>query len=449
MNGVRTRCVGILPGNYRVGIMPANRSVDIPACEPSHTRGEPRGLSGRGSKGARPLRQGPNGPGQPGTSSPRRTARSPNERGPSIVVSISRAENSAISPQIINIAKGIITTSPPCRERTSQRGVHPLRQHACYSDAKNIGNYCNWHGADDHEDFLPERHPQEKTGPHANGEEHGHHPQPAASPLNIELVFRLGKLNDVRQIAQRDGGDANGLQDVNAHNGGHALQFPAQGRGHEVRKRHHEKQEEDRRPRPFEGTPSAQNEHHANQERQQRIDVALVVQKQVEPANESEDREKRDPPPGAPGRPGIDHLLTVPEQKAGKNRHKEAVTIVGRRTPDPHHVDQRFPIGPEKSQQEDSPRRHHRRSGYPSFPLRQWWNRAYAHEFVSCSLANVSGDCCRPGGVPAASLVCKDVPAPAIEPHAVLRNFFSGLELRRIVRLPMADANGRDFSQKC
>ena len=84
-------------------------------------------------------------------------------------------------------------------------------------------------------------------------------------------------------------------------------------------------------------------ERHADQEWQQRIDVALVVQEQVEPANERKDREERHPPPCAPVGPWIDHLLTLPEQEAGEDRHEEAVTVVGRRRTRPARRGPAFP----------------------------------------------------------------------------------------------------------
>ena len=67
----------------------------------------------------------------------------------------------------------------------------------------------------------------------------------------------------------------------------------------------------------------------------------------------------------------------------------------------------------------------------PSFPLGQRWNRAYAHDFVSCLLANRQEIVTALRRILLPASFCKECASTGGHAQCLIRRFFSGLDLRR------------------
>ena len=145
-----------------------------------------------------------------------------------------------------------------------------------------------------------------KQAAYAHGKKHRHHPQAAARLCHFQRRRRR-ELDLVGSGPPHNSRNADRLQHVDAHHRGPVLQDARQRFGDAVRRRHHERQEQDRRPRPAKSLPTPNGKRHANEKGNQGVHIAIVAQKQDHPA---EDRE-RQKEGYAPERPRLGHGSTI------------------------------------------------------------------------------------------------------------------------------------------
>ena len=80
-------------------------------------------------------------------------------------------------------------------------------------------------------------------------------------------------------LPPHNGRNAHRLQHVDAHHCRSVLQDARHRFGNAIRRRYHEQQEKDRRPRPPQGLPAPDSQRHADEKGKQRVAVAVVSAK--------------------------------------------------------------------------------------------------------------------------------------------------------------------------
>ena len=195
------------------------------------------------------------------------------------------------------------------------------------------------------EQLIAERLPHDQAGGRGEGEKSHQHAQAAARLDDAEL-----------EVADQDGGAVgNGrlserLQDVSTGVGREPLEREAEQDFDAVGQRDHVHQEQQRRRRPAEDRPAAEDQQQSGQERHQgNMLQPLKIDRPAEHTHQRGEHQQRKA--GDQRRPGIsgEALAAHPQQHAGEDRHEQPVRVLRVVQPRVDEPTQRWPEGPKRS----------------------------------------------------------------------------------------------------